>query len=170
MIEVAIVGFLGVILGALIVIITLNLRMRLEERQAQKKREVAHKVKEIESLLLLNKKVNEILQKRTFQMEEYVNFTEAEDCFITIDDLAYLQSYVAHNTLYLPNYLFEEFMKKISQRKVVLTPEETLKVGGYVYKESRFLVVAFSDELLTLVAERKAQLQKLSDQGVTYLN
>ncbi|EOT41358.1 hypothetical protein I569_02377 [Enterococcus dispar ATCC 51266] len=170
MIAVAVAGFLGVIVGALIVTIAFNLRIRYDEKKEQKRRALELKVKEIETLNLLNKKINEILQKRSVLMEEYVSFDAFDDCYITIDDYAYLQSFSAQNNFYLPNYILEEFFKKIAQRKVILSPDETIKVGGYAYKGGRVIMEHFSDDLTQLINERKAELKRLSDNTLTYFS
>lgn len=170
MIAVAVVGFLGVIIGALIVTIAFNLRIRYDERKEQKRRALELKVKEIETLNQLNKKINEILQKRSVLMEEYVSFDAFDDCYITIDDYAYLQSFAAQNNFYLPNYILEEFFKKIAQRKVILSPDETIKVGGYAYKGGRVIMEHFSDDLTQLINERKTELKRLSDNTLTYFS
>lgn len=170
MIEVGIAGLVGVLIGAVIVMVAFNLRIRYDERKDQKRRLLEHKVKEIETLIQLNKKINEILQKRTLLMDEYVSFDSFDDCYITIDDYAYLQSFAAQNNFYLPNYILEEFFKKIAQRKVILTPEETVKVGGYAYKGGRVIIEHFSDDLTELVNERKVQLKNLSNETLTYFS
>lgn len=170
MIAVAVAGFLGVIIGALIVTIAFNLRIRYDERKEQKRRALELKVKEIETLNQLNKKINEILQKRSVLMEEYVSFDAFDDCYITIDDYAYLQSFAAQNNFYLPNYILEEFFKKIAQRKVILSPDETIKVGGYAYKGGRIIMEHFSDDLTQLINERKTELKRLSDNTLTYFS
>ena len=127
-------------------------------------------MKEIETLNQLNKKINEILQKRSVLMEEYVSFDAFDDCYITIDDYAYLQSFAAQNNFYLPNYILEEFFKKIAQRKVILSPDETIKVGGYAYKGGRVIMEHFSDDLTQLINERKTELKRLSDNTLTYFS
>ncbi len=170
MIEVAVAGFIGVLIGALLVMITFNLRIRYDERKDQRRRQLEHKVKEIETLIQLNKKINEILQKRPSLMEEYVSFDGFDDCYITIDDFAYLQSFAAQNNFYLPSYILEEFFKKIAQRKVILSPDETMKIGGYAYKGGRVILEHFSDDLTELINERKNQLQSLSGETLTYFS
>ncbi|WP_206423487.1 hypothetical protein [Enterococcus mediterraneensis] len=168
--EVAVAGFIGVLIGALLVMITFNLRIRYDERKDQRRRQLEHKVKEIETLIQLNKKINEILQKRPSLMEEYVSFDGFDDCYITIDDFAYLQSFAAQNNFYLPSYILEEFFKKIAQRKVILSPDETMKIGGYAYKGGRVILEHFSDDLTELINERKNQLQSLSGETLTYFS
>ena len=111
--AVAIAGLIGVLVGALLVTIIFNLRIRYEEQKEKQRRLLEHKVKEIETLVLLNQKISEILQKRVMLMDEYVSFDAFDDCYITIDDFAYLQSFAAQNSFYLPNFFLEEFFKKI---------------------------------------------------------
>ena len=62
--AVAIAGLIGVLVGALLVTIIFNLRIRYEEQKEKQRRLLEHKVKEIETLVLLNQKISEILQKR----------------------------------------------------------------------------------------------------------
>lgn len=128
---VGIVGFIGVLLGAIIVYIGMAVQMRHLENKEQRRRELELKVKEIETLNQLNKKINEILQKRATLLDEYVSFDAFDDCYITIDDFAYLQSFSAQNNFYLPNYILDELFKNIAHRKVILSPDETLKDLGY---------------------------------------
>lgn len=170
MIAVAVSGFIGVLTGALVVAIAFNLRIRYDERKEQRRRQLEHKVKEIETLIQLNKKINEILQKRAVLMDEYVSFDGFDDCYITIDDFAYLQSFAAQNNFYLPNYILEEFFKKIAQRKVILSPDETMKIGGYTYKGGRVILEHFTDDLTELINERKNQLKTISGETLTYFS
>lgn len=60
---VGIVGLIGVLLGAILVYIGMVVQMRHLENKEQRRRELELKVKEIETLNQLNKKINEILQK-----------------------------------------------------------------------------------------------------------
>ncbi|HFU3441659.1 TPA: hypothetical protein ACH5S2_003048, partial [Enterococcus faecium] len=62
---VGITGLIGVLTGAVVVYIGMILQMRHLENKEQRRRELELKVKEIETLNQLNKKINEILQKRT---------------------------------------------------------------------------------------------------------
>lgn len=100
---IAITGFIGVLVGAILVYLGMAIQMRHLENKEQRRRELELKVKEIETLNQLNKKINEILQKRASLLEEYVSFDAFDDCYITIDDFAYLQSFSAQNNFYLPN-------------------------------------------------------------------
>ncbi|MDT2756079.1 hypothetical protein P7G51_01580 [Enterococcus asini] len=165
----ALAALVGVVIGALIVVIAFNLRIRYEERRDIRRRMLEHKTKEIETILLLNQKIQEILQKRAATMSNYVSFDSFDDVYITIDDYVFLQSFAAQNNFYLPNYIVEEFFKQISQRKVILSPEDTIAMGGYAYKGARVLLEQFSDSLLELVRERKVQLKKLASEELTYL-
>lgn len=45
------IGLLGVLIGAVIVTITFNLRIRYDDRKDEKRRFLEHKVKEIETLV-----------------------------------------------------------------------------------------------------------------------
>lgn len=172
MTEIWIVGLaalVGVMIGALIVIIAFNLRIRYEERRDIRRRILEHKTKEIETVLLLNQKIQEVLQKRAATMSSYVGFDSLDDVYITIDDYVFLQSFTAQNNFYLPNYIVEEFFKQIGQRKVILSPEDTVAMGGYAYKGARSVLEEFSASLLSLVNERKVQLKKLANEELTYL-
>ncbi len=60
---VGITGLIGVLTGAVVVYIGMILQMRHLENKEQRRRELELKVKEIETLNQLNKKINEILQK-----------------------------------------------------------------------------------------------------------
>lgn len=163
-------GFLGVILGAVIVMITNSLRIRYDERKRVQNRMLEHKVREIELLVLLNKKIRELLEKRVVMMDKYVSFDAFDDCYITIDDYVYLQSFAAQNSFYLPTHLLDEFFKKIATRKVVLSPEETVQFGAYAYKGGRMVLEEFSDEITELIYERKIQMRQLTDRPLAYFS
>ena len=165
--AVAIAGFIGVLVGALLVTIIFNLRIRYDEQKEKRRRLLEHKVKEIETLLQLNRKISEILQKRVILMDEYVSFDAFDDCYITIDDFAY---FAAQNNFYLPNYFLEEFFKKIGTRRVILSPEETVKIGGYTYKGGRVIMENFLDTLTEMVNERKTQMKNLTNEPLTYFS
>jgi len=168
--DVFFVGMAGVIVGAIVTAIAFNLQSRYDDRKEERRRQLEHKVKEIEILILLNKKIIEILEKRMGTMDKYVSFDVFDDCYITVDDYIYLQSFAAQNSFYLPNYFLEEFFKKIATRKVVLSPEQVVEVGGYTFKGGRVLMENFSDQLKEMVYERKVQLQKMTDKSVTYFS
>ncbi|HLQ40244.1 MAG TPA: hypothetical protein VK118_04700 [Tetragenococcus sp.] len=166
--QVFIAGLFGVLVGAVLVTVIFNLRLRYEEQQKKKERLLEHKAKEIETLVLLNKKIIEILDKRVVMMDEYVSFDAFDDCYITVDDYIYLHSFAAQNNFYLPNYFLEEFFKQIGTRKIVLSPEETVKMGGYTFKGGRMLVEKLSDELTEMIYEKKNEMAKLSKEPLTY--
>jgi hypothetical protein len=163
-------GILGVIVGALITTAAFELRIRYDERKEVKQRTLEHKVKEIETLVMLNKKIIEILEKRIIMMDKYVSFDAFDDCYITVDDYIYLQSFAAQNSFYLPNHFLEEFFKKISTRRVVLSPEEVMAIGGYTFKGGRMIMEQLSDQLLEMIYERKVQMQKMSSESISYFS
>lgn len=163
-------GILGVIVGALITTAAFELRIRYDERKEVKQRTLEHKVKEIETLVMLNKKIIEILEKRIIMMDKYVSFDAFDDCYITVDDYIYLQSFSAQNSFYLPNHFLEEFFKKISTRRVVLSPEEVMAIGGYTFKGGRMIMEQLSDQLLEMIYERKVQMQKMSSESISYFS
>ncbi|MEY8444954.1 hypothetical protein AALA44_01910 [Enterococcus ratti] len=167
---VGIVGFIGVLLGAILVYAGMAVQMRYLENKEQRRRELELKVKEIETLNQLNKKINEILQKRATLLEEYVSFDAFDDCYITIDDFAYLQSFSAQNNFYLPNYILEELFKNIAHRKIVLSPDETMKIGGYAYKGGRVILENFADHLTEMINEKKAQLKNTTQQPIGFFS
>lgn len=164
------IGMIGVVIGALLTVVAFNLRIRYDERKEAQRRLLEHKVKEIETLVLLNKKIIEVLEKRIVMMDKYVSFDAFDDCYITVDDYIYLQSFAAQNSFYLPNYFLEEFFKKIATRKVVLSPEEVVAIGGYTFKGGRVLMEQFSDQLTEMVYERKVQMQQMSEKPMTYFS
>lgn len=164
----AIAGLFGIIVGAIIVMFAFNLRIKYDERKEIKKQELENIVKEIETLNLLNMKINEILQKRALFNFDYVSFDSFDDCYITIDDFVYLQSFTSQNNYYLPAYLIEEFFKNISHRRVTLSPEETVSLGGYTYKGGRKIMETFSEDLIDIMEERKIQMKNLTNQPISY--
>lgn len=163
-----IAGMSGVIIGAVIVSIAVALRLRYEDQRSLRYRELENFVKEIESLNLLNKKINEILQKRDIYVDKKVNFLSMDDCYISIDDFIYLESFSAQNNFYLPTYLIEEFFKKIAHRKVILAPDEVIAMGGSTYKGGRVILENFSEELLTIIEDKKKQMKRLSHKPLYY--
>ncbi|KAF1296165.1 hypothetical protein BAU15_10270 [Enterococcus sp. JM4C] len=170
MLSVALAGLVGVIVGAAIVSIAFYLQLRYQEKKELRRRNLENRVREIEVLNELNKKVNEILQKRNVLLEKYVSFDAFDDCYITIDDFVYLQTYTSQNNFYLPNYILEQFFKNISHRKVVLSPEETVKIGGYTYKGGRVILENFSEELIEMITEKKIQIKQLTNDQVDFFS
>ncbi|WP_161842954.1 hypothetical protein [Candidatus Enterococcus huntleyi] len=168
--SVALAGLVGVIVGAAIVSIAFYLQLRYQEKKELRRRNLENRVREIEVLNELNKKVNEILQKRNVLLEKYVSFDAFDDCYITIDDFVYLQTYTSQNNFYLPNYILEQFFKNISHRKVVLSPEETVKIGGYTYKGGRVILENFSEELIEMITEKKIQIKQLTNDQVDFFS
>lgn len=166
----AIAGLFGIVVGAIIVMVAFNMKVKYDERKAVKNQELENIVKEIQTLNLLNMKINEILQKRALFNFDYVSFDSFDDCYITIDDFVYLQSFTSQNNYYLPTYLIEEFFKNISHRRVTLSPEETVSLGGYTYKGGRKIVETFSEDLLDIIEERKIRMKTLTSQPISYFN
>lgn len=162
------VGIIGVIIGAVIVSVSVSYHARYYERKAVRFRELENYVKEIETLNLLNKKINEILQKREIYLDKSVNFMSMDDCYISIDDFIYLESFSAQNNFYLPTYLVEEFFKKISHRKVILTPDEVATIGGSTYKDGRVILENFSEELMDIIEDKKKQMKRLTNKPIYY--
>ncbi|MDA9462534.1 hypothetical protein B835_2480 [Enterococcus mundtii 3F] len=167
---IAITGFIGVLVGAILVYLGMAIQMRHLENKEQRRRELELKVKEIETLNQLNKKINEILQKRASLLEEYVSFDAFDDCYITIDDFAYLQSFSAQNNFYLPNYILDELFQNIAHRKVILSPDETMKIGGYAYKGGRVILENFTDNLTAMINEKKSQLKNTTKQPIGFFS
>lgn len=157
----------GVFTGALIVILAFYLLLKYQDQKEKKRRVIEQKAKEIETLIHLNQKMVEILEKRVLLMDKYVSFDAFDDCYITVDDYIYLQSFAAHNSFYLPNRFLEEFFNQISTRKVVLSPEETLAIGGYTFKGGRVIIEQLSDKITEMIYERKVQLKKVTDEPLT---
>ncbi len=103
-------------------------------------------------------------------LDEYVSFDAFDDCYITIDDFAYLQSFSAQNNFYLPNYILDELFKNIAHRKVILSPDETMKIGGYAYKGGRVILENFTDNLNEMIIEKKAQLKNVTRQPIGFFS
>ncbi|MBP1043857.1 hypothetical protein I6N95_22775 [Vagococcus sp. BWB3-3] len=165
---ISVVGALvGVVVGAVIALIGTNMNNRHTIKQMDRREQLIEKMKEIDVLNLLNKKVNEILQKRDVQLEsaaeieEFQSFDSFDDCMITIDDYIYLQSFCAQNHYYLPTYMVEEFFKNIGHRKIILDPQQVRRLGAYTYKGGRLILENFSDEINSVVQDRKIELKQL---------
>lgn len=153
-------GFIGVIIGAIMVNLALKGQRYHYEKKEKQREELKRLTEEIDTLLLLNKKINELLVKRNLLLPEYVSFDTFDDVFISIDDYVFLQSFAAQNHFLLPNYLVEEFFKDIAVRQAILSPEETTAIGGYTYKGGRLLLEQFSDKIISIIEDRKIQLKK----------
>lgn len=164
----AISGLVGVLVGAFLAYGCFILQMRYVNHKEQQRRALELKVKEIETLSQLHKKMNAILQKRPTLMSEYVSFDAFDDSYITIDDYAYLQSFASQNSFYLPSYILDELFKNISHRKVILSPDETMKLGGYAYKGGRVVLENFADGLLEMIEEKKVELKKITNQPIGF--
>ena len=93
--EIAFIGLIGVLIGAGITGIAVFFVFKYIDLRHKRERELEHQVKEIETINLLNKKINEILSKRNVLMQDYVSFNSFDDCYITIDDFIYLNSFTA---------------------------------------------------------------------------
>lgn len=160
----------GVGIGALIVLISTALQHSFYERKIRQEKQAQFKEKQIQTLVLLNKKVNEILQKRNLLPEELLNFNHFDDCYISIDDFIYLQSFCAQNFAYLPNYIVEEFFKNIAHRRVVQSPEAVQEMMGYTYKGGRNVLESFSEDLLQCAEDYQKELDKLLRKKVSYFH
>lgn len=157
----ALSSLFGALIGALIVMFSVLIKENIYQKNQQKKEKIKQAQTEMQVVLLLNNKINEILRKRHILMPEYVSFDAFDDCFISIEDYVYLQSIAAQNHFYLPNYVIEEFFKDIAIRQVVLSPEETTEIGGYAYKGGRLYLEKFSDQLLSIADDRKHEIMQL---------
>ena len=93
--EIAFIGLIGVLIGAGLTGIAVLLVFKYLDLRRKRERELEHQVKEIETINMLNKKINESLSKRNVLMQEYVTFNSFDDCYITIDDFIYLNSFTA---------------------------------------------------------------------------
>jgi len=165
-IESLVVGFFGIAIGCFLTLILFSVALRYEKRRDNRRRALELKVKEIGTLQLLNKKIHNILQKRTIVKPNFFSFDAFDDILITFDDYAYLQSFVAQNNFYLPSYIMEEFFKKISHRRVALPPEENLKLDGYTFKEGCEVLEKFAEDIGKLIEERKLQLKELANRPI----
>lgn len=167
-IAAATAGFAGIVVGAVIVLIAINLKVKYDDKKEKRNRELDYTVKEIEALNRVNMKVNEILEKRLLLKSEYVSFDTFDDCYIPIDDFVYLQSYTSQNNYYLPSYLVEEFFKNISSLRVILSPEETVRLGGYTYKGGRAILEKFSEDIVQIMEEKKIYIKTLTNQPLSF--
>lgn len=154
------IGLVGVIVGAILVSGVYKAQQKYYERRDLKRDELKRLTEEIETLILLNNKINEILLKRNIFLPEYLSFDAFDDCYISIDDYVFIQSFTAQNHFLLPSYLVEEFFKNIAVRRAVMSPEETTAIGGYTFKGGRLLLEQFSDKLIAIVEDRKIALKQ----------
>ncbi len=163
---------ISVCIGAFIVLVSTGLNNAYINRNFRLKQQTDEKMKEIDILLLLNKKINEILLKRDVDMviSEYISFDSFDDCYITIDDYVYLQSFCSQNHFYLPSYIVEEFFKGIAHRKIVLAPDEIKKMGAYTFKGGRIVLETFSEELLKCAEDRKIELKRMRTSKISYFH
>ncbi|EQC81429.1 hypothetical protein HSIEG1_2977 [Enterococcus sp. HSIEG1] len=53
---------------------------------------------------------------------------------------------------------------------MILSPEETVKIGGYTYKGGRVIMENFLDTLTEMVNERKTQMKNLTNEPLTYFS
>lgn len=157
----------GVLIGATIALIGTKLNNNIILKRLDRREAAYEKMKEIDTLILLNKKIHEILQKRDVELEndleteEFQSFDSFDDCLITIDDYIYLQSFCAQNHYYLPAFMVEEFFKNIAHRKIVLDPQEVRRLGAYTYKGGRLILEDFSDQINQVVEDRKIELKQI---------
>lgn len=161
---------IGVCIGALIVLISTGLNNAYQQRQERQQKEIREKMKEIDCLLLLNEKINIILQKHPIDAARFISFDAFDDCFITIDDYVYLQSFCAQNHFYLPNYLIEKFFQEIAHRQVVLRPDEVSQLGAYTYRGGRLILQNLSDELIKCIEDRRIDLKRIQQKKISYFH
>ena len=45
---------------------------------------------------------------------------------------------------------------------MILSPDETMKIGGYAYKGGRVILENFTDSLTEMINEKKAQLKTIA--------
>ena len=160
---------LGVLIGAFIAIIAVKISIKQVISEIDRREEIKHKMQEIDTLVLLNKKINEVLQKREIEIREssllnnYERAVKFDDVKISIDDFIYIQSFCAQNHYYLPSFLVEEFFKNIAQRKVVLDPNVIRSEGAYIYQSGREIFEQFSDQLNEMIEDRKVELKQLTN-------
>lgn len=154
---------LAVCLGAFISLIGVHSYIRYLKQREQKFEAMDQKMKEIDVLVLLNRKIQEILLKRNTDISYYQSYDSFDDCYITLDDYIYLQTFCAMNHYYLPNYFVEKFFKEIAHRQVIMTPDETLRVGAYTYKGGRLVLENFSEELMQCIDDAKVELKHIKE-------
>ncbi|SFE42924.1 hypothetical protein SAMN04487887_11269 [Enterococcus casseliflavus] len=53
---------------------------------------------------------------------------------------------------------------------MILSPEETVKIGGYTYKGGRIIMENFLDQLVEMVNERKTQMKNMTSEPLTYFS
>ncbi|MDR2834181.1 MAG: hypothetical protein LBV67_10745 [Streptococcaceae bacterium] len=162
-------AFIGVIVGSFITFLVFLFSRNYEKNVRLRTRELEHKVKEIDTIHLLNSKVNEILHRHSVLLPDISSFDVFEDVHISIEDYAYLESFHVINNYYLPSYVLEQFFKDISSRRMVRSSQETLSMGGYTFKQGRAVLENFSEELTNMTNERKAQLKKIAHEPIHIL-
>ncbi|MGY3750155.1 hypothetical protein [Vagococcus acidifermentans] len=151
----------SVCIGALIAMVATSINNKFILSREEKHEKIREKMKEIDTLILLNKKINEILVKRDLNLDFYQSFDSFDDVYITIDDYVYLQSFCAQNHFYLPSFLVEEFFKEFNHRQAIYNPDDVIRLGGHTYKGAKMVLENFSEQLLRCAEDRKAELQQL---------
>lgn len=158
---------LGVLVGAFIAIIGVKISTNHYLNKMDQRDLIKDKMKEIDVLILLNKKINEILQKRDIEFNQSTNLTDYEkianfdDVTISVEDYVYLQSFCSLNHYYLPTFMVEEFFNNIAHRKIVLDAESFQANGTYVYQGAREVLEQFSDQIIQTMNDRKVELKQL---------
>ena len=162
-------SLLGVLIGSLITLVGFFLSRRYEHKARLRTRELEHRVKEIDTINFFKSKIGEILHKHSVFLKDLSTYNVFDDVHITIDDYAYLESFVVINNYYLPNYVMEQFFKDITERKMVRTSQETLELGGYTFRRGRAVLENLSEELSQMVDEKKLELRELSNEPIHLL-
>ncbi len=67
-------------------------------------------------------------------------------------------------------FFLGRIFQKIGTRRVILSPEETVKIGGYTYKGGRIIMENFLDQLVEMVNERKTQMKNMTSEPLTYFS
>jgi len=101
----------SVCIGALIAMVATSINNKFILSREEKHEKIREKMKEIDTLILLNKKINEILVKRDLNLDFYQSFDSFDDVYITIDDYVYLQSFVRKTIFIYPVFWWKNFLK-----------------------------------------------------------
>ena len=52
-------------------------------------------------------------------------------------------------------------------REAVLSPEETIQIGGYTFRGGRVIMEQLSDNITEMIYERKVQLKKMTKEPMS---
>ncbi|WEV60521.1 hypothetical protein OZX68_06275 [Streptococcaceae bacterium ESL0729] len=157
---------LSILAGMLLGIVGMGLGFYLyhlyDENRYKKQLAIDKKLKELEVRNILNKKINELLN-RPLDTGNDLLIIPQKDIKIPFYDYNFLKNFTSMYNLYLPAYFLETFFKDLSHRLATYSDEDDMKNGGYIFKDARIILENFSKEVTHDMKKKQKELEKLAN-------